>query len=368
MGTVVQTGPNSFRGMVRKKGHKQVHQTFKNEEPAKAEKLAWKWVKDTEREIKLGGSVHTKRTSKDTVAKAIEVFRDLREAKRPIRPQGNEFYTLRYLESGLGEVRLHELGTDTLLDYAKKRARGGVQPSTIAGEISKLGTVLKFASINLKAANPDVVKNAMPTLEYHGLLGTSRERDRRPTAAELKAVLAHLEPLMQDIVKFAIASALRRAEICRILWDDVDEAKHLVLVRDRKDPRKKDGNHQWVPLIDATGFDAWAILKAQPRTDSLRIFPISPEGLSDRFLTACRVAGIEDLHFHDLRHEATSRLFESGLSIEKVSLVTGHTNWQHLRRYTQLRPESLTIGIHRDTPQRPDSPQTGSPSPGTSAP
>lgn len=53
---------------------------------------------------------------------------------------------------------------------------------------------------------------------------------------------------------------------------------------------------------------------------------------------------INDLHFHDLRHEATSRLFEQGYQIQEVAIVTGHRSWDMLKRYTQLRPESL----HRD--------------------
>lgn len=48
--------------------------------------------------------------------------------------------------------------------------------------------------------------------------------------------------------------------------------------------------------------------------------------------------GIVDLRFHDFRHEATSRLFEAGLSIEKVALVTGHKDWKMLKRYTHLDP------------------------------
>ncbi|MBZ0215017.1 MAG: tyrosine-type recombinase/integrase, partial [Fimbriimonadaceae bacterium] len=59
------------------------------------------------------------------------------------------------------------------------------------------------------------------------------------------------------------------------------------------------------------------------------------------FQRACKELKIYDLHFHDLRHEATSRLFEAGLTIEKVALVTGHRDWKMLRRYTNLRPESL---------------------------
>jgi site-specific recombinase XerD len=51
--------------------------------------------------------------------------------------------------------------------------------------------------------------------------------------------------------------------------------------------------------------------------------------------------GIEDLDFHDLRHEGTSRLLEAGFAIEQVSLVTGHKDWKMLRRYTHLKPEAL---------------------------
>ena len=63
--------------------------------------------------------------------------------------------------------------------------------------------------------------------------------------------------------------------------------------------------------------------------------------MSKAFARACEELKIEDLHFHDLRHEGTSRLFEAGLPIEKVALVTGHKDWRTLRRYTKLKPEEL---------------------------
>ena len=63
--------------------------------------------------------------------------------------------------------------------------------------------------------------------------------------------------------------------------------------------------------------------------------------MSNVFTRACQALRIDDLHFHDLRHEGTSRLFEAGFRIEQVSLVTGHKDWKMLRRYTHLKPESL---------------------------
>ena len=66
--------------------------------------------------------------------------------------------------------------------------------------------------------------------------------------------------------------------------------------------------------------------------------------LSKYFRWACQALSIPDLHFHDLRHDGTSRLFEAGYQVQQVALVTGHKDWRHLRRYTNLRPEDL----HRD--------------------
>lgn len=70
-------------------------------------------------------------------------------------------------------------------------------------------------------------------------------------------------------------------------------------------------------------------------------FPHHHKSAGTAFQRACKELKTDDLHFHDLRHEATSRLFEAGLTIEKVALVTGHRDWKMLRRYTNLSPESL---------------------------
>jgi integrase len=72
-----------------------------------------------------------------------------------------------------------------------------------------------------------------------------------------------------------------------------------------------------------------------------RIFPYNGKSIGTAFRRQCKDLKIEDLHFHDLRHEGTSRLFEVGFSIEQVALVTGHKDWKMLRRYTHIKPETL---------------------------
>ena len=87
--------------------------------------------------------------------------------------------------------------------------------------------------------------------------------------------------------------------------------------------------------------EAWTLVQRQPKVaDDPRIFPIGDATISKYFTECCRVLGIPDLHFHDLRHEGTSRLFENGLEIQQVALVTGHKDWRHLG-YTNLKPEDL---------------------------
>lgn len=155
---------------------------------------------------------------------------------------------------------------------------------------------------------------------------------------------------MHRIIQFAVATAMRLEEICSITWDDLDIHNRMVIVRNRKDPRKKEGNNQRVPLLNLTGYDAWQVVLEQRivTRGKGRVFPHHHKSAGTAFHRACKELKIEDLHFHDLRHEATSRLFEAGLTIEKVALVTGHKDWKMLRRYTNLRPESLHPKLAND--------------------
>jgi integrase len=149
---------------------------------------------------------------------------------------------------------------------------------------------------------------------------------------------------MSRIIKFAIATAMRQEEICRVTWSDLNVRTKMLTIRDRKDPRAKLGNDQRIPLLAVSGYDAVALLEEQRSirsNEDERVFPYASKSTSAAFTRACAELKINDLHFHDLRHEGTSRLFEAGFSIQQVALVTGHKDWKMLRRYTHLRPEGL---------------------------
>ena len=140
---------------------------------------------------------------------------------------------------------------------------------------------------------------------------------------------------------------MRLDEICRAECRDFDPNNKTLLIRDRKDPRKKSGNSQRIPLLDVSGYDAVGIIEERLSFASMgssRIFPYNGRSVGTAFRRQCRALNIDDLHFHDLRHEGTSRLFEAGFSIEQVSLVTGHKDWKMLRRYTHLKPRVSARG------------------------
>jgi len=343
MASFVQLPSGNWRAVVRRKA-RYVCETFRRKADAES------WALEMERRIDRGQEVvGVRRTDLRTLADLIDLhIDDLREVRKPLRR--SKAYTLELLRQRLGATPFDRLGRDMLIDYSRRRAGAGAGPVTVSTELCYISTIVTHAAaVHGVAVSKEPIELARVALRRLGLLGTSRERDRRPTQGELDALIAHLDGNPRQllpvgrIIRFAVASAMRVSEIAAIGWPDVDERLHIVLVRDRKDPRKKDGNHQRVPLIALTGYDAWAILQEQRRTTNSvdRIFPYDAASVGAAFRRACRELDIEDLHFHDLRHEATSRLFEAGLSIEKVALVTGHKDWKMLRRYTHLRPEMV---------------------------
>lgn len=316
------------------------------------------WVREKERAIdkEIDPSVH-RVSRKDTFASLIDLhIDDLGEVGKPLRR--SKRHVLNRLRTELGDLALSQLTREKLIQYGRQRAKDGAGPATLAVDISFIGTILTdAAAVHGVAVNAEAVRLARVALRRLGLVGAADERDRRPTEKELERLFAHFDANarstipMTRVVKFAIATAMRIDEIFRIEWHTLDERTRTILVPDRKDPRKKDGNDQRVPLLDATGYDAWALLQEQRdlRLNPTRCFPHNAKSAGTAFQRAVKDLGIVDLHFHDMRHEATSRLFEAGLTIEQVPLVTGHKDWKQLKRYTQLRPEGLHALLTRKT-------------------
>lgn len=318
MASILKIG-DSWRVQIRRKGYRSISQTFATDT------LAHEWAEKIEAELRSGGRIAHLSTVID------EYLHDAAEMG------ATKVNVLGHLRAGLGSIRTDKLTAADITKYVLNRGYG---PATAQSEVSILGTLLKAARLLMGYKVPEVIDDAREMLKLKGKLKKSNERDRRPTAEELDQICQwfdlHSTMPMRDIVWFSIHSAMRASEVTRIQWADYDPHEKTVIIRDRKDPRKKIGNHQVVPLLD----EAIEIIERQPRTSEY-IFPYNEATFSSIFPRACKTLGIVNLRWHDLRHEGASRLFERGYSIPEVALFTGHKDWTMLRRYTHLKASKL---------------------------
>lgn len=258
-----------------------------------------------------------------------------------VKPEGrSKLFTVDMLNEKLGNHQLKNLSPIILRDFVNDRLKtaGGV---TVAGDLSALGTILKYGRHVLKVdINPDIAKTARADLGARNVNTRGQERDRLVTDAELNKLYAEwdsnerLELPMSAIVKFALATSMRQAEICNLTVADIDSKNKTALIRDRKDPRRKIGNHQTVPLLP----DAWAVVEPiLKKKKTGKLFDAYERSVSARFTRTCTKLKIKELHFHDLRHTAITNLFKAGLQIQEVALLSGHKTWELLRRYTHVQ-------------------------------
>ncbi|SFX98276.1 MULTISPECIES: site-specific integrase [Pseudomonas] len=316
----------------------QESQTFDRKQVAQA------WIKRRETELAQPGAIERASRKGMTIRRMIEQYLDEYEKIRPLGKTKRA--TLNAIkDTWLGDLDDSVLTSQKLVEFAQWRMGhegGGVQAQTVGNDLSHLGAVLSVARPAWGyQVDPLAMPDARKVLRKLGMVSKSKERNRRPTLEELDKLMAHFFEMqarrkahinMPKMIAFAIFSTRRQEEITRIRWDDLDESRQAVLVRDMKNPGQKIGNDVWCHLPD----EARAILHSMPRV-AREIFPYNAKSVSASFTRACPMLGIEDLHFHDLRHEGVSRLFEMGWDIPRVSSVSGHRDWNSLRRYTHLR-------------------------------
>ncbi|RVA90097.1 site-specific integrase [Mesorhizobium sp. M7A.F.Ca.US.006.04.2.1] len=344
MATYTKLSSGSWRVQVRRKG-RYVSETFLRRDDAR------RWATEVERQVDRGETPTKSRIARlKTFGELIDLhIDDMCDVGKS--PRRSKAAALDMLQRHLGKCNIAALDRERLIRFGRDRAAQGAGPMTLGIDIGFVKLILAHAAaVHGLPVKVEPVELARIALKRLGLVGKGNQRDRRPTQDELDRLIAHFDanprqiaPVGQ-IIRFAVATAMRQEEICKARWSDVDARTRMLLIRDRKDPRNKNGNNQRIPLFAATGYDAWAIVEdrqAKRSNDDDRIFPFNHRSVGTAFRLGCADLDIHDLHFHDLRHEGTSRLFEAGFTIEQVALVTGHKDWKMLKRYTHLKPEAL---------------------------
>ncbi|MEE1869015.1 tyrosine-type recombinase/integrase [Pseudomonas auratipiscis] len=344
MGTITtrkrKDGSTTYDAQIRimRKGVKvyQESQTFDRKTTAQA------WIRKREAELHEPGAIAKANRDGVTVKHMIDRYLDQYEKLRPLGKTKRA--TLNAIkETWLGEVTDTELTSQKLVEYAMWRMENdGIQAQTVGNDLAHLGAVLSVARPAWGyEVDPHAMPDARKVLRKMGAVSKSRERNRRPTLDELDRILKYFDEMrdrrkqeidMLRVVLFALFSTRRQEEITRIRWDALSEKDHSALVTDMKNPGQKYGNDVWCHMPD----EAWRILQSMPRVSD-EVFPYKSKSISASFTRACNFLEVGDLHFHDLRHDGVSRLFEMGWDIPKVASVSGHRDWNSMRRYTHLR-------------------------------
>lgn len=297
------------------------------------------WLKKREAELKkdtaqLGRAKRPSSKLSDAIDKYVET-----SLKEIGRTKGQVLNAIKNFP--IAEKECSSITSQDIIKFAEL-LNDGREPQTVGNWISHLASVFALArpAWGLPLDQQAMI-DAQLVMKRLGLITKSKQRSRRPSLSELDTILAYFTDRetrvkqhmpMCKVVLFAIFSTRRQEEICRIRWADYEKDHKRVLVRDMKNPGEKMGNDVWCDLTD----EAIAVIESMPRKKDL-IFPYHPNTVSARFTRSCQFLQIEDLHFHDLRHEGISRLFEMGWNIPHVAMVSGHRSWTSLKRYTHIR-------------------------------
>jgi integrase len=228
----------------------------------------------------------------------------------------------------IGELDVRYLTKQHFIQYRDDRLKV-VKGGSVGSELALMKRVLDTA---VKKWGYGIPYNPIKDIEFPK---GSTARTRRLVSDEkerlLTAASSQRNIYIASVIEFAIETGMRRSEILKLRWCDVDLENGFASLYDTKN-----GEDRRVPLTRK----CIEVLHTSPQTDE-RVFPISATCLRLAWNRARKKAGINDLRFHDLRHEAVSRFFEMGMSVPEVALISGHKDVRQLFRYTHLNPSNV---------------------------
>ena len=234
-------------------------------------------------------------------------------------------------------VSIHDLTFDGVLDFAAFRLET-IAASTLQTQMYYLKQAVTNSRIKTELP---VVDMAIDELKKKKLIMGSKRRDRRLEPGEYEALMDQAAGhWISAAIDLAVESAMRQGEIHALKWSDINESKGVIRLM-RKDKHAETGQSaQQIPLLKGV---REALLRSQNVFgQGPNLIPVErAASISDKFAKMTKKLGIVDLRFHDLRHEAISRLFEKGMRVEQVRVVSGHRTLDQLSRYVNLRPADL---------------------------
>ncbi|GJD64396.1 integrase [Methylobacterium frigidaeris] len=312
-----------WQASVRRKGMQPRSKSFDSKSEAE------RWARTLEAELDRSGALpDTRPAERTTLAQILERYRD--EISPTKRSHVTEVARINgILRRPICHRTLTLLSTADVAAYRDERLKI-VAPATVIREMNTISHAIDTArrewNIHL-AQNPcKLVRRPVPP----------RGRTRRLEGNEEQILLAAADagrtPYLRPLIVLAIETGMRRGEILSLRWEHIDLEQRVAHL-----PMTKNGNSRDVPLSTR----AVETLRALRTGESETVFSLAPNTVRLAWDRLTRRVGLKDLHLHDLRHEAVSRLFEKGFNVAEVATISGHRELRMLQRYTHLRAADL---------------------------
>lgn len=308
---------NSWQARIQRTGYPDQAKTFKTRSEAVS------WARQIESKLDQGAfpMPHHDVPLSDLLLKYLDTV-----TVKKRQPDTETYRINAWLKYPLARRPVQSIRSKDIADWRDGRIAAGKSANTIRLELAVLSNLFTVAICEWGfegLSNPTKVVK-LPRLPSG--------RIRRLEVGDIqKIVLNSDSSLLEPIVTLAVETAMRRGELAAMEWRDLNFSKSVLFL-----PTTKNGDSREIPLSPL----ALKTLMSLPRTQG-RVFDVTPHAITIAFGRACKRAGITNLHFHDLRHEAISRLFERGFSIAEVAAISGHKTWAMLKRYTHLSAENL---------------------------
>jgi len=319
MGNIRKRG-KSWTAQVRVSGWQSFTKTFDTKSSAK------EWIKHTEHALKSN-------VLPDYSVQLMTLYdlldRYAEKVSSNLKGSEIEIYKLRLIQRyPVSKNKLSYLTKRHFENYRDERLKE-VKSGTVHAEIMLLKRVYKIA---IEQWGYGIIKNPLSSII---LPPPHTPRKRRLTQREQIDVCfvakSQRNNYICSVIEFAIETGMRRSEILKLKWHDINLETGFASLFDTKN-----GEDRKVPLTKK----CIEVLNQLPRSHEY-VFPISATCLNQAWRRAVKKADIKDLRFHDLRHEAVSRFFEMGMSVPEVALISGHKDVTQLFRYTHLNPENV---------------------------
>lgn len=343
MATIVKTESGTWKALVRKTGWPTTSKTFRTKRDAED------WARRTEDEMVRGIFIQRTPSEKMSIQEALQRYEREVSPTKKASTQKREDIRIKLLKEKFGQYSLAALTPDIVADYRDQRLAAGKSNNTVRLELALLGHLYSTAIKEWHIALPsNPVANIRKPSPGEGRNVRLNHKDQQRLLTELQT---HSNPMLAWIFQIAVETGMRQGEILNLKTYQVDTERRIVSLFDTKN-----GMPRTVPLTKLAvqvfkqaleypmrPSDCELIFFGEPGKDKKR----SPYQFNKIWMDIKKSISLGELHFHDLRHEAVSRLVEAGLSDQEVASISGHKSMQMLRRYTHLRAEDLVAKLDR---------------------